>query len=826
MRFVKNTDVLGGGALMSHLRVAFFCASCVFGMSLYATEYFVDVTRPDDSGDGLSEATAKHTIQAAVDLARNDDIVTVLPGVYKEGSGIDGTQAARVALTNRVWLRSSGGKEKTFIVGEKAATETGLGTGELRCVYVSANGGYSMIEGFTICGGASSGSGGGVCGYYPTYTYVMDCIISNNVAYGGAGLYKAAAVKCLIVGNKAATTGADKHTGAAMYQSRAYNSLICRNFDGKHLLNYCTTLVNCTVAENSTSGVCQNEYTTFYNSIIVGNSGVIGPPAPSKQPKIYNCVVDKPQDQFGVTNDYCKLEASVYQLMAPAFNDWRPRSSTDAAGRGSVDYDTTTYFYFNNGNASWKTYLETNYQHVDYAGHDIPTSGAIDCGCIQGTVTPASGRVRFKGELTATDRYAAPGAEMFSSSYAYAEALPTQFCVRSFSDTGKPTFMYRLDPDLAGFACRFPEMDGCFRLMAPPSGTNITVTAYTALYELYVDKARGLDTNGGTSTNDAFRTIQAAVDAAPSGYYDYTIIHVAPGYYDEGGAVTNGIFNRVSVCKKTVRIVADEGPEKTLIVGAGDPESENGLGPNAVRCVSWYHSGNLGCLQGFTLTGGRTAPAPVGGDYKPSYGGAFYDSAADQICDCIISNNMAYCGGMNVGGKFLRCRIYDNTSTYWGALWNGLFVSCDIAGNTAKNSGSLSAVWGSSVYFSTVVNGGYANGAKLFGCIVDDRDDSKPRNFTADGCALWGTAPAPAGQTGCVVVSRPKFVSATDHHLRPSSPAIGAANVSNPDVAYSYFSSDLDGNGLYFVNGVPTAGVYQVPDWTYPEFIGTSVIVR
>ena len=114
------------------------CGLLMLGMSHFAvaTEYFVDVSRPDDSGDGLSVATAKHTIQAAVALARNDDIVTVLPGTYKEGSGVDGTIAARVVITNRVWLRSSGGKHRTFIVGERANTATGQGEGALRCLNI------------------------------------------------------------------------------------------------------------------------------------------------------------------------------------------------------------------------------------------------------------------------------------------------------------------------------------------------------------------------------------------------------------------------------------------------------------------------------------------------------------------------------------------------------------------------------------------------------------------------------------------------------------------------------------------------------------------
>ena len=237
------------------------------------------------------------------------------------------------------------------------------------------------------------------------------------------------------------------------------------------------------------------------------------------------------------------------------------------------------------------------------------------------------------------------------------------------------------------------------------------------------------------------------------------------------------------------------------------------MGTNAVRCVSWNHSGNLGCLQGFTLTGGRTAPAFVDGDYRPAYGGAFHDTAIDQVCDCIISNNVAYCAGMNIGGKFLRCRIYDNTSTYWGALWLGMYISCDISGNVAKDKGTPWAVRGGHVYFCTV-DGGVGTDARLHGCILDNRNVAKEGSYVTDGCVLWGTAPE--GQTG-VIVAKPKFISATDHHLRPSSPAIGAADLADPAVTLSYFSSDLDGNSLYFVNGNPTAGAYQVPDWTYDE---------
>ena len=61
---------------------AVVAAVCI---SAGATEWFVDRTRPDDSGNGQSVATAKRTIQAAVSAAAAGDVVTVLPGVYDEG---------------------------------------------------------------------------------------------------------------------------------------------------------------------------------------------------------------------------------------------------------------------------------------------------------------------------------------------------------------------------------------------------------------------------------------------------------------------------------------------------------------------------------------------------------------------------------------------------------------------------------------------------------------------------------------------------------------------------------------------------------------------
>ena len=70
---------------MEGKRIWILAAAATVAFSLPATEWFVDRTRPDDSGNGKSVEAAKRTIQAAVSAASAGDVVTVLPGVYDEG---------------------------------------------------------------------------------------------------------------------------------------------------------------------------------------------------------------------------------------------------------------------------------------------------------------------------------------------------------------------------------------------------------------------------------------------------------------------------------------------------------------------------------------------------------------------------------------------------------------------------------------------------------------------------------------------------------------------------------------------------------------------
>jgi len=110
--------------------------------------YYVDAAKRDDSGAGTNWATAKHTIQAAVDLATSRDTILVTDGIYAEGGAVaDGS-----TLTNRVCLKwgkliSVNGPGATVICGAGPA-----GDGAVRCAYVGSG---ATLSGFTLTGGCT-----------------------------------------------------------------------------------------------------------------------------------------------------------------------------------------------------------------------------------------------------------------------------------------------------------------------------------------------------------------------------------------------------------------------------------------------------------------------------------------------------------------------------------------------------------------------------------------------------------------------------------------------------------------------------------------------
>lgn len=201
-------------------------------------------TAGNDNNDGLSWATAKRSIQTAVDLALPKDSIDVASGVYapvQEKKGYD------------IQIRGVDGPASTVIDGG----------GTNGCVSMSFVGptisGFTLQNGFADHGGGIYGGGASNCVVRSNYSkyggggaydaQLIDCVIEDNTSSGGygGGVYRGSATRCIVRRNSSSSYG-----GGAFF-SYVLNSLITENSGGTGGGAYGSELVNCTVVSNNAS---------------------------------------------------------------------------------------------------------------------------------------------------------------------------------------------------------------------------------------------------------------------------------------------------------------------------------------------------------------------------------------------------------------------------------------------------------------------------------------------------------------------------------------------------------------------------------------------
>lgn len=172
----------------------------------------------------------------------------------------------------------------------------------------------------------------------------------------------------------------------------------------------------------------------------------------------------------------------------------------------------------------------------------------------------------------------------------------------------------------------------------------------------------------GAATN-----VQDAIDAAMAG----EIVFATNGVYGAGGKVlADGVTNRVAL-DKAVAVVSVNGYGSTAIAGAWDPASTNG--PLAVRCA-WLTNGAV--LSGFTLRDGATLPFDgVFGEDAASGGGAWCASTNAVVSNCLLSNNVAGCGGGIAYGTLNNSLLAANLAEYGGGAYSATLNNCTVTGN-------------------------------------------------------------------------------------------------------------------------------------------------
>ena len=243
-------------------------AVLVITASTQAEDFYVDASRPDDSGDGTSWATAKHTIQAGIDATDGNDTVWVTNGIYDAG----GTTAGTEAITNRVTfygksfitLRAvSTNPADTVIVGAPDPDTSGPGPKAIRCIRQGSGHSGMQVFGFTITNGYSAITGGsdqdvgaGICGWDTWSFMASNCVVVDCHGYErGGGVYGAVLHNSIVKGcsSKNAEGGGCTHVDA-------YNTLFAENY----------------TAANKQGGAAYNQV-NFWNCTFSNNmSGVDG----------------------------------------------------------------------------------------------------------------------------------------------------------------------------------------------------------------------------------------------------------------------------------------------------------------------------------------------------------------------------------------------------------------------------------------------------------------------------------------------------------------------------------------------------------------------
>ena len=299
----------------------FFCL-CIIAVTVQSATFYVDALQADDIGAGTSWATAKKTIQAAVDLTADGDMVMVTNGLYSIGGGVapGSSLMNRVCITNDITLKSVNGPSVTIIEGAPGSNGSN-DTDSVRGVYMGSGSrldGFTVTNGYTatatysmdIMGGGiwaetncvatnclisgcfASGGGGGIQMYGSTLDNctllgnwtgssgggagggtLNNCIIKNNFAggYGGGGVASCTLNRCIVVGN------ISLGFGGGAFDTILNNCLITENTSTVHGGGvYGGTINNCTVTSNTANHTGGGTISCHvYNSVVWGNTAVV-----------------------------------------------------------------------------------------------------------------------------------------------------------------------------------------------------------------------------------------------------------------------------------------------------------------------------------------------------------------------------------------------------------------------------------------------------------------------------------------------------------------------------------------------------------------------
>ncbi len=693
----------------------------------------VDVNGINPAPPYTSWATAATNIQDAVDTATNGDLILVTNGVYQNGSGsLDGFTTNRVAVTNSLTLRSINGPAVTVIDG----------SGAMRCVSLADG---ATLDGFTLQNGMVAANGGGVAGD-TTNALVINCIITQNTADYGGGIFQCTASRCIISTNSAYYNGY-YGTGGGANGSILNDCLLEGNFGyeyGGAAVN--TTMNNCTVTGNHS-----RIYPSTFDNCIINN-----------------CIV---YFNYGVFYVYDGQLVPVYFTYNGGSGTYDHCCITpDPGGTGNITDDP---LFVDAANGDF--HLQTGSPCINAGNNDLTP-----------TATDLDGVIRIQGGTVDIGAYESPG-YVIPILYFTADrtnvvpGYPISFSWRLFFTNSPVVLLDYGDGTVVTNAVSGTEHSWSapgnytVQLIALssdyPSGTNASIAIHIADATNYVSLACTNPVPPYNSWVTAATNIQDAVDVAVLG----ATVMVGNGVYDVGGRGLTSLTNRVLIPIQ-LAVKSVNGPAVTTIVGNQVPGTINDFG--AVRCV---YLADGATLSGFTLTNGATEPGNDDGVYESYGGGVECGSSYSTVTNCVFINNSAGdAGGGVAGGTLNNCTFVGNQSGYGGGAYNAWLNNCVLAGNPA-------GVQGGGAEYCTLNNctltgnsagsGGGADSSTLNNCIVCFNSGPSGSNYSSCTLNFCCTTPLPESGTNNITTD-PQLADFS--HITTGSPcrAAGSTNYS------------------------------------------------
>ncbi len=790
-------------------------------------------------------ATAALRIQDAVSVASSGSVVLVAAGVYDEG--VKATPGYgllnRVVLTNGISLRSVDGPELTIIEGSGSSPLRPATRG----VFMTAG---SELVGFTVRGGRTllcgvfpyEQNGGGV--YLSHGGSVSNCVIEFNEAQEGGGVYivgDGLVSFCTIRSNQAI------HGGGGVRFSDAASAVVeqCRILDNTssefgggvhiyHMGRVRSSLIAGNQAGEAAGGVYV-DWGTWESGAHIENCTIVNNSAPSHGWLHYIITGGSVRNSIIWGNANGNWSGGTYQhtlttplpsgegniSSAPVFADSDYRLSPDSPGvdAGSNAYVTTPVDLDNQPRIVGAS--------VDMGAYELPEiPGAV----VSVPLVPAGISTVLTGVMST---YETGGSESSDESVveyrfdwgdgSYSSWTVSGVSEKAWSEPGEYQVRAQARSSLQPWS-----------MSAWSPGLDVTVVDPVVEVGTYYVSPEGGNIPPYTNWATAALTIQDAVSVASSG----SVVLVAAGVYDEGGAPTpgHGLLNRV-LLTDGVSVRSVDGPEVTIIEGAS--------GDSPVRGVFMTAGSSL---SGFTIRGASTLYGTGVFPYEQN-GGGVYLSYGGSVSNCVIEFNEAQeGGGVYIVGDGLvsfstirsnhahhsgggvrfsdaalavveQCRIVENTTSGHGGgvhiYHMGRVRSSLIAGNKASlTAGGVYVDWGT-----------WGSGAHIENCTIVDNSAPSHGGLhyiitggSVRNSIIWGnangnwsggtyrhtlTTPLPSGEGN--ISSAPVFAD-EDYRLSPDSPGVDAGLN-----AYVTTPVDLD-NQPRIVGASVDMGAYELPE--------------